>query len=136
MAGLSQGDGGSHLGQIWHQVVGDAVGVLPDEARGVRANGVEIPQQLHRPVLPWRRREPSQTETTPHSSSISEYIQKKYQSGPKNKAISVSQCVCERIHKPETVSEECNAAGKPCGIVEERTHRLGMHEYRAKSPQS
>lgn len=136
MAGLSQGDGGSHLGQIWHQVVGDAVGVLPDEARGVRANGVEIPQQLHRPVLPWRRRGPSQMETTPHSSSISEYIQKNIRAVQKIKHSVCHNVCCERIHKPETVSEECNAAGKPYGIVEERTHRLGMHEYRAKSPQS
>lgn len=103
MAGLSQGDGGSHLGQIWHQVVGDAVGVLPDEARGVRANGVEIPQQLHRPVLPWRRRGPSQMETTPHSSSISEYIQKNIRAVQK-----IKHSVCHNVF----VREFTNL--KPC----------------------
>ena len=36
-----------HLGDVGHQVVGDAVGVLADEAALVGADGVEIAQQGH-----------------------------------------------------------------------------------------
>ena len=34
-----------HLGDVGHQVVGDAVGVLPYPAAGVRADGVEVSQE-------------------------------------------------------------------------------------------
>ncbi len=37
------------LGDVGHQVIGDAGGILPDEAGFVRANGVEVTQQHHRP---------------------------------------------------------------------------------------
>ena len=36
-----------HLGDIGHEVIGDAVGVLADEAGLVRTNGVEVAQQGH-----------------------------------------------------------------------------------------
>ena len=36
-----------HLGDIGHQVVGDAVGVLADQAALMGADGIEIPQQGH-----------------------------------------------------------------------------------------
>ena len=35
----------SHLGDIGHQVVGDAVGVLTDASAGVRSHGVKVAQQ-------------------------------------------------------------------------------------------
>ena len=37
----------SHLGDVGHEVVGDAVGVLADEAGLVGADGVEVAQQSH-----------------------------------------------------------------------------------------
>ncbi len=36
-----------HLGDVGHQVVGDAVGVLADEAGLMGTNGVEVAQQGH-----------------------------------------------------------------------------------------
>ena len=36
-----------HLGDVGHQVVGDAVGVLADEAGLVGTDGVEVAQQGH-----------------------------------------------------------------------------------------
>ena len=36
-----------HLGDVGHQIVGDAVGVLADEAAFMSADGVEIAQQGH-----------------------------------------------------------------------------------------
>ena len=36
-----------HLGDVGHEVIGDAVGVLADEAGLVRTNGVEVAQQGH-----------------------------------------------------------------------------------------
>src|SRR5699024_198220 len=41
----------SHLGDVGHQVVGDTPGVLTHPSGGVGADGVEVPQQHHRPVL-------------------------------------------------------------------------------------
>ena len=38
------------LGDVGHEVVGDAVGGLADEAAGVGAHGVEVPQQHHGPL--------------------------------------------------------------------------------------
>ncbi len=37
----------SHLGDVGHQVVGDAVGVLADQAALVGTDGVEVAQQRH-----------------------------------------------------------------------------------------
>ena len=37
----------SHLGNVGHQVIGDAVGVLADQAALVGADGVEVAQQRH-----------------------------------------------------------------------------------------
>ena len=39
---------GGHAGDIWQQIIGDALGQLTDQAGGVGADGVEIAQQHHR----------------------------------------------------------------------------------------
>ena len=40
----------NHLGDVGHEVVRDAVGVLSDVAATVGAGGVEVPEALHGPV--------------------------------------------------------------------------------------
>ena len=38
-----------HLGNVGYQIVGDAVGILPDEPAGMRPDGVEVPECHHAP---------------------------------------------------------------------------------------
>ncbi len=46
---------GGHLGNIGQQVIGDPVGILPDQPAGMRPDGIEIPQQAHAPLGVCRR---------------------------------------------------------------------------------
>ena len=39
-----------HLGDIGHQIVGNAVGILSDEPAGMRPDGVEVPESHHAPL--------------------------------------------------------------------------------------
>ena len=41
---------GGHLGNVGHQVVGNAVGVFANQAAFVGTDGVEVPQQHHAPA--------------------------------------------------------------------------------------
>ena len=46
----------SDLANVWHKIVGDAIRVLADETRRVRAYGIEVSQDHHTPIRVLLRR--------------------------------------------------------------------------------